>query len=617
MKQQIVELVKEILGEMGVPDVVPEVEVPEDASHGDYSTNVAMTALRELRTHNSMTKYKTPLEFAVAIKEKIIRHQKPSKLGWLDRVEVVPPGFINVFLTEASLISRLQEVLKEKEHYGRLRVGSHRGGGKQKTMVEFADPNPFKEFHIGHLRNIALGEGFSRILEAIGHEVRRANYQGDVGMHVAKSIWGLREILSEKPDVLVAANNPRAKAAVLGQAYARGAQAYEKSEKDKQEIMELNRKIYAQDPTIAEEWREGRQISLDYFDTLYGRLGTTFWRFYFESEVAPIGKKIVFEHIKDKVFEESDGAVIYRGEKAGLHTRVFVAKEGYATYEAKDMGLAILKYKEYPYERSIIMTGNEQSEYFKVMLAALREIQPDLEAKTRHIPFGMVNLTTGKMSSRTGQVVTAEWLIDEAKKRIYIILQKSATKYTKVQQDEIAEKAAVAAVKYAMLKVGAASDIAFDLAKSVSFEGDSGPYLQYTYARAKSVLRKAGMDYSSSEASSPSREGIKERSRLRSNDNDSVASLNSEERSVARSIGQFPDVVAAAAANFAPNTLCTYLFQLAQAFNLFYAKHTILGSSDSSERSDQASLRLALTAATAQVLTNGLYLLGIETLEQM
>lgn len=585
MHDSLVSLLQTILSDLGVHDIVPEMQAPEDPSHGEYTTNVAMRLAKVLK--------KSPMHIAKELQENIIRAQKISDAGIIDRVEVAPPGFINLFLTEASLINQLNQVLKQGESFG--------GRRKQKIMVEFADPNPFKEFHIGHLRNITLGESFSRLLEAIGHEVRRVNYQGDVGMHVAKSLWGMKKMLSEQPDVLSAGKDSRKKAAVLGTAYARGAQAYEQSKEDKQAIIDLNKKIYTQDPSVIKDWKHGRQISLDYFDLIYQRVGTVFTRFYFESEVAPKGQIIVRAHIADGVFEESDGAVIYRGEKKGLHTRVFIAKEGYATYEAKDLGLAILKHEEYPYDLSVIMTGNEQSEYFKVMLAALSDIQPDLAAKTRHIPFGMVNLSTGKMSSRTGNVVTAEWLIDEAKKRISVILEKNKSNYTKKDRDVITEKAALAAVKYAMLKVGAPSDIAFDIETSVSFDGDSGPYLQYTYARCRSVLRKAqdAIGYLGY---------LGDLCDLR---------LNPEERALARLVNYFPEIVAQAASQLAPNVLCTYLFRLAQAFNLFYAKHQILDSTDSSERSDQASLRLSLTAATAQVLKNGLYLLGIEVLEQM
>jgi arginyl-tRNA synthetase len=616
--------------DMGAGEVECTVTVSDKPEHGDYASNIALVLARVLK--------RNPMEIATELQTRLMRdfssqspqvhqthailHQNAGKedesptqsgeMVVLDKVDVAPPGFINIFLSPEAISTRVDRVLNRKEGDGKrqdsaeLRVESLelskkkkvRALKKQRVMIEFADPNPYKEFHIGHLRNITLGEAFARGLEAIGCEVRRVNYQGDVGMHVSKSLWGLRNMLEESARLRDTGIDPRVKAAILGQAYSRGATNYETSETAKQEIININKQVYRDDPSIREEWAFGRQISLDYFDLVYKRVGTIFSRFYFESEVAPKGMQIVLEHIEDGIFERSDGAIIYRGEKAGLHTRVFVSKEQYATYEAKDLALAPLKYTEYQYDLSIIMTGNEQSPYFSVMFAALKEIDPVLAGKTRHIPFGMVNLSTGKMSSRTGHILTAEWLLDEAKKKINIILSKNASKYTESETKEIAEKAAVSAVKYAMLRVGAASDIAFDIDTSISFDGDSGPYLQYTYARCKSVLRKS-KNVSTLEI------------RL------SNVDLNPEERALAMKIIQFDDVVADAAVNFAPNTLCTYLFELAQSFNTFYAKHSILGELSAVSSQPSAYHRLALTAATAQVLKDGLYLLGIETVERM
>ena len=627
MKQQIQQLLEQVLEDMGLEEQVgPQVSVPENPEHGDYSTNVAMLLSKQLK--------KSPQKIAEELKEMLQKHQTISDAGIIDRVEVAGPGFLNLYLTEASLSGQVSEVLKTGNAYGNaLKIGNVEGStskvtdsevkklrqkeektrdpqagerspflttlnplnisrktaagdslarqnkkntdrppseiipesSKKKVMIEFADPNPFKEIHIGHVRNIALGESFCRLTQSQGNEVRRANYEGDVGLHVAKALYGKMH------------GDP------WETAYAAGSKAFEAGEEAKTETVALNKRIYAQDPALMPMYAEGRQWSLDRFEVVYGRLGTKFDRYYFESEVAPKGIELVEKHIDDGIFEKSDGAVVYRGEKAGLHTRVFITKEHYATYEAKDLALAPLKYSEWPYDLSIIMTGNEQSEYFKVMLAALAEINPDLAARTRHIPFGMVRLTTGKMSSRTGEVITADWLLSEAKKNVLAIVAKSASNYSEVDNNEIAEKAAVAAIKYSMLRVNAISDIAFDLEASVSFEGDSGPYLQYTYARAKSVLRK------SSAPLSP------------------IGPLSPQERILARALVQFPDVVAEAATNFAPNTICTYLFHLAQEFNLFYAKNPILGN----------GTRLALTAAAAQVIKNGLYLLGIDVLEQM
>ena len=356
----------------------------------------------------------------------------------------------------------------------------------------------------------------------------------------------------------------------------------------KKETGEINKQIYAKDPAVYSIYQETRGWSLEYFDSIYKRVGTHYDRLYFESETYESGKKNVLEGLKKGIFEESDGAIIFPGEKYGLHTRVFITKEGNATYEGKDMGLAPLQHKEYHPDLILHVLGPEQYSYTRVMFKALDLLFPQDAHKQFHKVYGWVKLKHGKMSSRTGQVVLGEWLLDEAKRSIYEILKQSKSEYTKSEQDEIAEKGAVAAVKYAFLKVSTNQEIAFDLKESVAFDGDSGPYLLYSYARCRSVLRKAGIAAS---AASP---GL-------------AMTLNPEEKNLARLIWFFPEIVAQAASDLSPNVLCTYLFNLAQTFNLFYQKHPIIGKPH----------RLALTAATAQVLKNGLYLLGIGTVERM
>ena len=632
MKDQIATLLASILKEMGITGVVPEVEVPEDASHGDYTSNVAMILAKTLK--------KAPMEIALQVKEAISSqlsaisqkngdqnihksHQTSSAslasldtLQAIDRVEVAPPGFINIFLTEASLISQLQEVLKQKE--------AVKTGSAKRVIVEFAHPNTHKAFHIGHLRNITTGESIIRLLESQGNEVIRANYQGDVGMHIAKCLYSILqnskfEIRNSK------LHTNQEKVEFLGKAYAAGSKAFEEDAAAKEEIGEINKKIYAKDPAVYGLYRQTRQWSLDYFEAIYRRVGSRFDRYYFESEVYEPGKKLVRAGLEKGIFEESDGAIIFPGAKYGLHNRVFVTGEGNATYEGKELALATMETAEHgKIDRLIHVVGPEQTSFFQVTFKAeelLGIVKPGVQY---HLVYGWVKLKHGKMSSRSGNVVLGEWLLDEAKKAIYSILERSESKYTKGEQEEIAEKAAIAAVKYAFLKVGTTSEIAFDIKESVNFQGDSGPYLQYTYARCRSVLRRAQAPNRKHQASN--------KHQMKTNDVLNIGALNLEfvwnlelgawnlnieERQVARLLGQFPDVVAQAAGELSPSALCTYLFKLAQAYNLFYAKHQIIGSSDSSERSDQATLRLSLTAATAQVLKNGLYLLGIETLEQM
>ena len=666
MKGQIHELFAGIVEKLGINPATIVIETPENSSHGDYATNVAMVNAGHLKA--------PPMEIAKKIVDAIKEYQKKSPIPWLSRVEIAPPGFINLFLSEATLSDRLIEVLKEKERYGQTRytpvtqpatlksgqktgdetvqkngqkktqefvqksnkksgeIQTTRGaaavktaktgeiasrGNKKKIMVEFTDPNPFKELHIGHLYSNAVGESLARLYEAMGWEVKRADYFGDVGMHVAKSIWGMRKLLEEEHHSLsdIAHLSVSDRVHWLGRAYAKGATAYEGEkalEEVKKEIQQINLLVYlvAQDymkktyrwvPVIDYRgllpgnaldmlsevkalFEKGREWSMEYFETIFRRLGTKFDYYYPESIVGEYGAKIVQAHLD--VFAKSDGAIIFEGEKIGLHNRVFMNSLGLPTYEAKELGLNWKKFQDFSPDLSLNVTGNEINEYFKVLFAVMKQVIPDVAAKTKHIGHGMVRLPQGKMSSRTGEILTGEWLIDEVKNRIKNILDQSVKIADKLDHDIVAEKVAIGAIKYSFLRVALPANLAFDFEKSLSFEGESGPYLMYTYARCKSVERKAGTRGDKEPVATP---------------------MNPEEHAIIRRIIELPDMVADAATRFAPNVLCTYLFQLAQEFNLFYAKHEILGN----------SFRLQLTAATAQVLKNGLYLLGIETLERM
>lgn len=643
MKDALVQLVQEVLAGMGVAGVVPDVTISDDPVHGEYTTNIAMKLAKTLK--------KSPMDIALQVKNALdsriktvthdnqdhniikIDHNNTGKkqkvnqlqdsddvvsavtdvLSSIDRVEIVPPGFLNVFLRDFALSSRVQSVLKDAERYGSsqtlipLDLHGEADGNAKRIMVEFAHPNTHKAFHIGHLRNITTGESVVRLLEASAHTVIRANYQGDVGMHIAKAIYGLGKVISEmqvdqelsmdqlqqvyqKIQLIEQTMALSVRIELLGRCYAVGSKAYEESPLAKKVIGEINKIIYSRDAGIFKIYYDLYQLtrkwSLEYFDSIYKRVGTHYDRLYFESETYESGKKNVLEGLKKGIFEKSDGAIIFPGEKYGLHTRVFITKEGNATYEGKDMGLAPLQHKEYHPDLILHVLGPEQYSYTRVMFKALDLLFPVDAHKQFHKVYGWVKLKHGKMSSRTGQVVLGEWLLDEAKRSIYEILKQSKTNYTKEEQDEIAEKGAIAAVKYAFLKVSTNQEIAFDLKESVSFDGDSGPYLLYSYARCKSVLRKAGI---AAAGDGP------------------AMTLNPEEKALARHLYFFPEIVAEAAGALSPNVLCTYLFTLGQTFNLFYQKHPIIGQPH----------RLALTAATAQVLNNGLYLLGISTVERM
>lgn len=528
---------------------------PERPEFGDYSSNAAMVSAKILG--------KNPREVAEEFKKKL------EKAKLFSKINVAGPGFLNFYLSSEVFVKNIEKILEEKDNYGRNDALS----GK-KIIVEYTDPNPFKEFHIGHLMSNSIGESLARVFDASGAEVRRANYQGDVGLHVAKAIWGA---LNQKGKI------------DWGRAYVAGDKAYEDNEEAKSEIGAINKKVYEKsDEKINKLYNEGKKLSLDYFEKIYERLGTKFDFYFFESEGGPRGKEIVEDGLKKAVFENSDGAVVFKGKDANLHTRVFITSEGLPTYEAKELGLAPMKYEKYPYDLSFIVTGNEITDYFRVLMAAMKEMFPDLAEKTRHVPHGMLRFASGKMSSRKGNVIKAQSLLDDLQKRVLEIMDKNEG-LSSGEKQEISDKVAVAAIKYSILRQSIGKDIIFDFDKSLSFEGDSGPYLQYTHARAYSVIQKA-----ESVGVSPS-----------------VSKPPAEAGQIERILSAFPDEVARAHDDLSPNLIASYLIDLAHAFNSFYAKERIADAGENSP------YRVALTKAVLQVLKNGLWLLGISAPEKM
>ncbi len=548
---EIKKLIEGAVKALGLEEGVVNLDHPTHLSFGDITTNVALICAKEAG------------ESPKALAEKIIANLKSHP--FVQEVKIAGPGFINFYLSAEFFRQNLVEILKQKKDYGL----SQKLAGK-KVIIEYTDPNPFKEFHIGHLMSNTIGEALSRIVESQGAETRRACYQGDVGLHVAKTIWGLMKKGTDSASV----KN-------LGEAYAYGATEYEKNGVAKKEIVEINKKVYEQsDKNINQLYTTGRQASLDYFETIYQKLGTKFDDYFFESETGPLGKKLVEKNI-GTVFEKSDGAVVYNGEAEGLHTRVFINSQGLPTYEAKELSLAKLKYDKFKYDQSLVISANEITAYFKVLLSALGKIYPDLAPKTIHLPHGMLRLPSGKMSSRTGDVISAEDLLNEVKAKV---ADKMADKEIP-NQEAVIHDISVGAIKYSILKQDMKKDIIFDFDTSLSFEGNSGPYLQYVYVRTQSILAKANFE----ETKIGQTEKIYDLERL---------------------LYRFPFIVSRAYAEYAPHYICTYLYLLAGEYNSLYAEEKFIGG-------DNENLLLGLTKAVGTVLQNGLNLLGINTPERM
>ncbi|MBI2004584.1 arginine--tRNA ligase [Patescibacteria group bacterium] len=537
--EKIEEAVREALATLGAEDVFFVVERPRDMRHGDYATNAALMA-------------------------KVDANDLAAKLNidGVEKVEVVGK-FINFFLSREAIQKEVKSAASDPL-WGRTSLY-----GSKTVMVEYTDPNPFKEFHIGHLMSNAIGESIARLLEYSGAAMVRANYQGDVGLHVAKAMWGKMQ----KPS------------AHWGEAYVYGSEQYDTH---KQDIDEINKKVYEKsDEEINKLYDEGRTTSLEHFEALYKMLGTKFDTYFFESEATPLGTAIVTDN--PELFVESDGARVFRGEEEGLHTRVFLTSQGLPTYEAKELGLLKLK-SAIDLDTSISITANEQSEYFKVVLAAAAHITElkRIAAKTMHISHGMMRFADSKMSSRKGNVITGESLL------------KDLTKAARGRED-----VAVGAIKYTVLKSSSGKDIIFDPVRSLSLAGDSGPYVQYALVRARALLRKA-KNLGASEAlgavevgktwpSGPER-------RL----------LPLQERNVLeRLLIHFPAAVARAAQEMEPHYVVTYLTELASLFNSWYAAERVIVDGTVADHA------LDLVRAVEQTLTKGLWVLGIPAPEEM
>lgn len=531
--------------------------VRTDEQFGDFSCNIALQLGGKID--------KNPRKVA----EQIAQNLKDQSF----QVSVAGPGFLNITLNDEALWQMAQATTAQT-----LR-------GKT-VLVEYLDPNPFKEIHIGHAYSGTIGDAICSLIQASGAKVHRVTYQGDVGLHVAKALFGIfSELGSEQIlDKLIAIPTEQ-RAEFLGRTYAAGATAFEDNENAKRAIYERNKNVYNRsDEAQNQVYDTCKQWSLDYFNDVYARLGfTPFEKNYMEGDVAAEGKALVESHIDDGVFEKSDGAVVFRGENFGLHTRVFINSEGLPTYEAKDLGNAAQKFRDFAYDRSIIITAEEQAAYFKVMLKALEQFEPEQAKATTHIAHGMVNLSTGKMSSRTGTVLRAIDVLDQ--------VESAAAEVGGVDANSSrVHETALAAMKYAFLKNRIGSDITFDINESVALEGNSGPYLQYAHARARSILAKSGV--------SPSGQNAKN------------LQYDRGERSLIRKIGECSEVVDRAIAELMPHHICTYLYELAQVFNRFYEQNRVIGD-------DRQDIRIQLVQRYADILKIGLQLLNIPTPEKL
>ena len=543
IREQLKNTIKELYG---IDFDVDLSEAPENIS-ADYSTNAPLKLAKDL--------HKPPMVIAEELKEK------------MDGASVSAPGFLNYTVDDEYLNHEIAELSENFESI----VSSDEYTGKT-VICEFSDPNPFKVLHVGHLYTSIVGDSISRLFENAGAKVIRANFGGDVGLHVAKTMYVLRQKSIEELTI-----------EDIARCYVEGTALYDEDEAAHEEITKLNKEIYKinsenfHDSDLARLYWRGRELSYDYFNDFYAKIGVKFDKYYPESTVAALGLNTVKDQLGRGVYEISDGATIFNGEKFGLHTRVFINKEGVPTYEAKDVGLILTKWQDYHFDKSVVITGSEQLDYMKVVLKSIEQFEPDLVARTSHLIHGLVKLPGNvKMSSRKGNFLKAVDVLDMIKDEL------------KAEYNSEDEKVILAATKYAFLKYKMGGDIIFDPKESVKMTGNSGPYLLYSAVRAKKILQK-------SEAKGEQKENYK---------------LEPAERNLIKKILDYKTVLKDATDEMSPHKVANYLYGLAQDFSRFYENCQVNGC-------DKEIERLRLVRTYLHVMTHGLNILGINIPEEM
>jgi arginyl-tRNA synthetase len=550
LKQELNQALVEVFGDK-VDPAKASVSFTGDAQFGDIATNAAMVYAKDLGS--------APREVAAKLVSAL------EKLSGVEKVSVAGPGFINLTMSDEWLseVALSAHASRPNQYQGQV------------VVTEYSDPNPFKVLHVGHLYTSVVGDAIANLIRAAGGEVHTVNFGGDVGRHVAITMWAIiKELGGEHPEGLEKIGTGD-HAAWMAKRYVEGTRAYGEDEQAQKEIKAYNERVYKlhaeadHDSPFAKIYWTCRQWSYDYFDSFYERIGSHFEKYYPESVTTDLGLETVRAQLKRGVYKESQGAIVFEGEPYGLHTRVFITSQGLPTYEAKDVGLIMNKWKDYHFDKSVVITGNDITDYMKVVLKSIEQFEPDLVARSVHLTHGNVKLSGGvKMSSRMGNFLTAVDVLDAAA---------DANRSANNKDDD---RVTLGAVKYAFLKSRLGMDMVYIPEESVSLDGNSGPYLQYAHARARSILAKS--------TGKPA--GLK--------------NLEAGERLLARKLVEYPDVLSQAVTELAPHVVCTYLYELAQVFNRFYEGNRVIGDAREGER-------LALVRSYADVLRDGIQLLGI------
>lgn len=542
-----------------------EVSVATNEKFGDFQTNFAMM--------NSKIIGKNPRVIAQEVLDNL------EENNVIEKLEIAGPGFINIFLKSEYLGELLKKSRTEEYDFSFL----NREGD---VIIDYSSPNIAKRMHIGHLRSTIIGDSIRRIYKYLGYHIVADNHIGDWGTQFGKLIIGYRRWLNKE----AYKENPIEE---LERVYVEFSKLSETEPELEEEARLELKKLQDGDAENFALWKEFIKVSLDEYDKLYKRLGVHFDTYYGESFYHPIMQGVVEELVEKKLAVEDDGAkVVFFPEEDNLFPCIVQKKDGAFLYSTSDIATIKFRRETYNINKLIYLTDERQQDHFKQFFRITDMLGWNVEK--HHIWFGIMRFADGVFSTRKGNVIRLEQLLDEGKKRAYEIVQEKNPSLSEEEKDKIAEIVGIGAIKYADLSQNRQSPIIFEWDKILTFEGNTAPYLQYSYARIQSILRKAesegkNVDYSKE---------IKIEDKL--------------ERALADHITAFPMAVLKASETFKPNIIADYLFELSKKFNSFYNSCPILNQEDEILYS-----RALIAKITGETIKDGLSLLGIKTLDRM